>query len=105
MPQKYIVQQSIDRGPFVDQSQSLNLFSEVPDYNSLTSSHFYSWKHGLKTGLYYLRSKPTVDPIKFGIDNSSLRKIKYSKKKYNTELIDDDASSDVSDSSDTEQIN
>ena len=107
MPQKYIVQQSIDRGPFVDQSQSLNLFSEVPDYNSLTSSHFYSWKHGLKTGLYYLRSKPTVDPIKFGIDNSSLRKIKkkYAKKKYNTELIDDDTLSDVSDNSYTEQIN
>jgi ribonucleoside-diphosphate reductase subunit M1 len=106
MPQKYIVQQSIDRGPFVDQSQSLNLFSEVPDYNSLTSSHFYGWKHGLKTGLYYLRSKPTVDPIKFGIDNSSLKKIKkkYMKKKYNTDLIDD-ISSDGSDNNDIDESN
>lgn len=94
MPQKFIVQQSIDRGPFVDQSQSMNIFSDKPNYNKLSSSHFYGWKNGLKTGIYYLRSKPSVDPIKFGIDSDLLKKIKRKYKLgFNTELIEDDTSS------------
>ena len=94
MPQKLIVQQSIDRGPFIDQSQSMNIFSDHPNYTKLNAMHFYGWKNGLKTGLYYLRSKPSVDPIKFGIDSSLLKKIKRKyKQEINTDLIEDDTSS------------
>ena len=56
---------SADRGAFICQSQSLNLFVENPTFAKLTSMHFYAWKKGLKTGMYYLRSKAAVDPIKF----------------------------------------
>jgi ribonucleotide reductase alpha subunit len=66
--QVWVLNNSIARAPFVDQSQSLNIFMAKPDYQRLTSSHFYGWKNGLKTGMYYLRSRPSVDPIKFTID-------------------------------------
>jgi len=55
--QKSLIDMSADRGPFVDQSQSLNIFMEDPTSSKLTSCHFYSWKKGLKTGLYYLRTR------------------------------------------------
>ena len=73
---KDIVQQSIERGPFIDQTQSMNLFQAIPDFNKLSASHFYGWKNGLKTGMYYLRTQPVVDPIKFGLDPSSIQRIK-----------------------------
>ena len=57
-----------DRGAYVCQSQSMNLFVETPTYAKLSSMHFYAWKSGLKTGMYYLRSKAAVDPIKFTLD-------------------------------------
>ena len=57
IPQKSLIDMSADRGPFVDQSQSLNIFMEDPTSAKLTSCHFYSWKKGLKTGLYYLRTR------------------------------------------------
>jgi len=57
------------RGYFIDQSQSLNLFMEGATMAKLTSMHFYAWKSGLKTGMYYLRTKSAVDAIKFTIDN------------------------------------
>lgn len=63
--QKVIIDQSADRGAFVCQSQSLNLFMENPNFGKLSSMHFYGWKQGLKTGMYYLRSKSATDPIKF----------------------------------------
>lgn len=63
--QRVIIDLSADRGAFICQSQSLNLFMENPNFAKLTSMHFYSWKKGLKTGMYYLRSKAAVDPIKF----------------------------------------
>ena len=62
---KTIIDQAADRGAFICQSQSLNLFVENPDFSKLSSMHFYAWKKGLKTGMYYLRSKAAVDPIKF----------------------------------------
>jgi ribonucleoside-diphosphate reductase alpha subunit len=77
---KDIVQQSIERGPFIDQTQSMNIFQAIPDFNKLSASHFYGWKNGLKTGMYYLRTQPVVDPIKFGLDPSSVQRIKN---KYN----------------------
>jgi ribonucleoside-diphosphate reductase alpha subunit len=71
-----IIQQSIDRGPFIDQSQSLNLFMSKPDFTLLTSAHFYGWKGGLKTGMYYLHSSPAVNPINFGIDIEDIKRLK-----------------------------
>ena len=66
--QKAIIDQAADRGAFICQSQSLNLFVENPNFGKLTSMHFYAWQKGLKTGMYYLRSKAAVDPIKFTLD-------------------------------------
>ena len=73
---KNIIQQSIDRGPFIDQSQSLNLFMSKPDMTLLTSAHFFGWKGGLKTGMYYLHSSPAVNPINFGIDIEDIKRLK-----------------------------
>lgn len=66
--QKSIIEMAADRGAFIDQSQSLNIFMESPNYQKLNSAHFYAWDKGLKTGMYYLRSRPSVDPIKFTVD-------------------------------------
>jgi ribonucleoside-diphosphate reductase alpha chain len=62
---KDIIDMSRHRGYFVDQSQSLNLFMQNANYSKLTSMHFYAWQSGLKTGMYYLRTKAAVDAIKF----------------------------------------
>eukprot|EP01091_Cochliopodium_minus_P019963 TRINITY_DN856_c0_g2_i2.p1 TRINITY_DN856_c0_g2~~TRINITY_DN856_c0_g2_i2.p1 ORF type:complete len:139 (-),score=41.61 TRINITY_DN856_c0_g2_i2:23-439(-) len=59
-----------DRGAFIDQSQSLNIFMANPTFKMMTSMHFYGWKKGLKTGMYYLRSKGATDAIQFTIDPS-----------------------------------
>lgn len=69
MSMKDIIDMSRERGFFIDQSQSLNLFMEGATYAKLTSMHFYAWKAGLKTGMYYLRTKSAVDAIKFTLDN------------------------------------
>jgi ribonucleoside-diphosphate reductase alpha chain len=63
--QRTIIDMSADRGAFICQSQSLNLFVEEPNAGKLTSMHFHAWKKGLKTGMYYLRSKAAAEPIKF----------------------------------------
>lgn len=68
--QKVMIDMAADRGAFICQSQSLNLFMEDPDFQKLTSMHFYSWKKGLKTGMYYLRSKAKAQAQKFTIDPS-----------------------------------
>ena len=65
--QKAIIDMAADRGKFICQSQSMNLFQENPNYKKLTSMHFYAWKKGLKTGMYYLRSRPSSKPIQFTI--------------------------------------
>ena len=69
MSMKDIIDMSRQRWYFIDQSQSLNLFMEGATMAKLTSMHFYGWKSGLKTGMYYLRTKSAVDAIKFTIDN------------------------------------
>lgn len=66
---KDIIDMSRQRGYFIDQSQSLNLFMENATFGKLTSMHFYAWKSGLKTGMYYLRTKSAVDAIKFTLNN------------------------------------
>ena len=68
IPMKSIIDMSIDRGKFIDQSQSLNLWLEDPNYQNLTSMHFYSWKKGLKTGIYYLRRKAKHQAQQFTIE-------------------------------------
>ena len=66
-----IIDMAADRGAFIDQSQSLNLFVAAPTTAKLTSMHFYSWKKGLKTGCYYLRTRPAADAIQFTVDKSA----------------------------------
>jgi len=69
MSMKDIIDMSRQRGYFIDQSQSLNLFMQDANYAKLTSMHFYAWQSGLKTGMYYLRTKAAVDAIKFTLNN------------------------------------
>src|SRR3984885_15164659 len=76
IPQKSIIEMSADRGPFIDQTQSLNIHIAIADFSKLIACHFLSWELGLKTGIYYLRSKPASDANKFGIDISTIEKIK-----------------------------
>ncbi|MBK7338884.1 MAG: ribonucleoside-diphosphate reductase subunit alpha [Saprospirales bacterium] len=68
--QKAIIDLAADRGAFICQSQSMNLFVENPNFGKLSSMHFYAWQKGLKTGMYYLRSKAATDPIKFTVEQS-----------------------------------
>jgi len=68
IPMKHVIDMSADRGAFICQSQSLNLWVEDPNYNTLTSMHFYSWKKGLKTGIYYLRRKAKHQAQQFTIE-------------------------------------
>jgi len=75
---KDIIDMSRQRGYFIDQSQSLNLFMENANYAKLTSMHFYAWKSGLKTGMYYLRTKAAVDAIKFTLDNTKKKDVPVS---------------------------
>ena len=66
--QKNIIDMAVDRGKFICQSQSMNLFLESPNISTLTSMHFYGWEKGLKTGIYYLRSRPSSKAIQFTIE-------------------------------------
>jgi ribonucleoside-diphosphate reductase alpha chain len=87
MKQVAIVRQAVERGPFIDQTQSMNLFQSIPDFNKLSASHFYSWANGLKTGMYYLRTQPAVDPIKFGLDANRIQSIKNQDTEEEAELV------------------
>jgi ribonucleoside-diphosphate reductase alpha subunit len=71
--QKAILDLAADRGAFICQSQSLNIFMENANFGKLTSMHFYGWKKGLKTGMYYLRTKAATDAIKFTLDKSFIQ--------------------------------
>lgn len=66
--QKTLIDMAADRGPYICQSQSLNLFLADPDYRKLTSMHFYAWRKGLKTGIYYLRTRAVASAQKFTVD-------------------------------------
>jgi ribonucleotide reductase alpha subunit len=68
LKQRCIIDMAAARGAFIDQSQSLNLFVADPNYAKLTSMHFYTWKTGLKTGCYYLRTKAPIMAQKFTVD-------------------------------------
>lgn len=73
--QKAIIDMAADRGAYICQSQSLNLFIENANFAKLTSMHFYTWKKGLKTGMYYLRTKAARDAIKFTVENASRKEV------------------------------
>nr|WKN37461.1 ribonucleoside-diphosphate reductase subunit alpha [Tunicatimonas sp. TK19036] len=70
--QKTILDMAADRGAFICQSQSLNIHMQDPNFGKLTSMHFYAWQKGLKTGMYYLRTKAATDAIKFTVDKAAL---------------------------------
>ena len=73
--QKVIIDQAAERGAFICQSQSMNLFVENPNFGKLSSMHFYAWERGLKTGMYYLRSKAATDPIKFTVSQEAQKDV------------------------------
>lgn len=72
--QKTIIDMAADRGAYICQSQSLNIHMQNPNFGKLTSMHFYAWSKGLKTGMYYLRTKAATDAIKFTVDKGKLNK-------------------------------
>ncbi|GJV89843.1 ribonucleoside-diphosphate reductase large subunit [Tanacetum coccineum] len=71
--QRTLVDMAVDRGCYIDQSQSLNIHMDQPNFGKLTSLHFHTWSKGLKTGMYYLRSRAAADAIKFTVDTSILK--------------------------------
>ncbi|KAF9951804.1 Ribonucleoside-diphosphate reductase large subunit, partial [Mortierella alpina] len=81
--QKTIIDMAADRGAFIDQSQSLNIHMTDVNYGKLTSMAFYGWKKGLKTGMYYLRTRAAVDAIKFTVDQLSISQNKEAEKEAN----------------------
>jgi len=70
--QRTVIDMAAERGAYICQSQSLNLFIDQPNFGKLTSMHFYAWKKGLKTGMYYLRTRAAADAIKFTVDTQAL---------------------------------
>jgi ribonucleoside-diphosphate reductase alpha chain len=74
--QRVIIDMAADRGAFICQSQSMNLFVQNPTFGKLSSMHFYAWEQGLKTGMYYLRSKAAVNPIKFTVNAEAQASVK-----------------------------
>uniref|UniRef100_A0A6N2NGU1 Ribonucleoside-diphosphate reductase n=1 Tax=Salix viminalis TaxID=40686 RepID=A0A6N2NGU1_SALVM len=87
--QKALVDMAADRGCYIDQSQSLNIHMEQPDFGKLTSLHFHAWSKGLKTGMYYLRTRAAADAIKFTVDTTVLNT-------ENANKAEDDVNSDMS---------
>src|ERR1700722_19887754 len=74
--QKKVLDLAADRGAFICQSQSLNVHLQAPTLGQLTSMHFYGWKRGLKTGMYYLRTRPAAQAIQFTVDQSLIQDAK-----------------------------
>lgn len=70
--QKRVINMAAGRGPYVDQSQSMNLYLKSPNHSKLSSMHFYAWRSGVKTGMYYLRSKAAADPIQFTVQEEEV---------------------------------
>ena len=88
IPMKHLIDMSADRGAYVCQSQSLNLWMEDPNYNTLTSMHFYSWKKGLKTGIYYLRRKGKHQAQQFTVEPENQSKIKEKEKEKENDICE-----------------
>jgi len=84
---KDIIDMAADRGAFIDQSQSMNLFMENANFGKMTSMHFYAWKKGLKTGMYYLRTKAAADAIKFTVQKQAKSEVEPVVSKEQTEKL------------------
>ena len=82
--QKTILDMAADRGAYICQSQSLNIHMGAPTTGKLTSMHFYAWKKGLKTGMYYLRTQPKAAAIQFTTDAKALEQVKAANKQTST---------------------
>jgi ribonucleoside-diphosphate reductase alpha subunit len=80
IPQKTLISLAADRSPFIDHSQSLNSFIKEPNYGKVSSMHFFAWRKGLKTGMYYLRSRPSIDPEQFTVNSTGLVNINTNNK-------------------------
>eukprot|EP00118_Oscarella_pearsei_P025053 m.307390 g.307390 ORF g.307390 m.307390 type:complete len:833 (+) comp42226_c0_seq1:47-2545(+) len=85
--QKTLINMAADRGAFIDQSQSFNVFIAEPSYAKLTSMHFYGWKKGLKTGMYYLRTRPAASAIQFTVDQSVQLAAKVARRNGSTSSV------------------
>jgi ribonucleoside-diphosphate reductase alpha chain len=86
IPMKHLIDMSADRGAFICQSQSLNLWLEDPNYNMLTSMHFYSWSKGLKTGIYYLRRRARHHAQKFTIEPEKKQHTEQAEENHECEM-------------------
>merc|ERR1719433_971705 len=78
--QKNVIRQAADRGAFIDQSQSLNIHIAEPNFGKMSSMHFFGWESGLKTGMYYLRTKPAAQAIQFTVDKAKVKDTMSAKK-------------------------
>jgi ribonucleoside-diphosphate reductase subunit M1 len=85
--QKKVLDLAADRGAFICQSQSLNVHLQAPTAGQLTSMHFYGWKRGLKTGMYYLRTRPAAQAIQFTLDHSLVSQVKQQKEQQEAQPI------------------
>jgi ribonucleoside-diphosphate reductase subunit M1 len=83
--QKKVLDLAADRGAFICQSQSLNVHLQAPTVGQLTSMHFYGWKRGLKTGMYYLRTRPAAQAIQFTLDHSLVAQVKQQKEQQDAQ--------------------
>jgi ribonucleoside-diphosphate reductase alpha chain len=85
--QKAIIEMAADRGAYICQSQSLNIYMQDPNFGKLTSMHFYAWKKGLKTGMYYLRTKAAADAIKFTVEKQAETSLEPITSKESVEMM------------------
>ncbi|VDO44501.1 unnamed protein product [Onchocerca flexuosa] len=92
MSQRDIIDMAADRGAFIDQSQSLNIFIANPNYSNISSMHFYGWQKGLKTGMYYLRTRPAVDAVQFTVDKICRKEYVSANNDFKSDLILDPTS-------------
>lgn len=98
IPQATLIDQAADRGAFICQSQSLNIFMENANFGKLTAMHFHGWEKGLKTGMYHLKTKASSDSIKFNIDQRFVQKTAAPEEEVETE-------NKIQDSKDSESLN
>ena len=78
-----VIDMAADRAPFIDQTQSMNLWLSTPTFGKVNSMHMYAWKKGLKTGMYYLRSRSAVDAVKVTVSSEKVAKEEFIKNKPN----------------------
>ena len=96
IPQRAIIDMAADRGAYICQSQSMNVHIGEPSTAKLTSMHFYAWKKGLKTGMYYLRTRPKADAIQFTVNQEMLAETNQNPAKESPRKSPTSASADVS---------